>query len=166
MQPGDSYTFDFLGPSLEENLFLNQITAFGWLYSWDYTANYTDNLQYGDMNTGHLGSFSEIAPVMLWFQFTDGWLYDYVYNIVGDEMDLYNYFYCYETTVGSDYILMQFAISAGGGCAEEYSGAGPLYFRLSKDSPPAGKPLPGVIAALAIGGAAFIGRKLKLRRTQ
>jgi len=36
-------------------------------------------------------------------------------------------------------------------------------FRFKAGTPPAGEPLPGVMAALAIGGCAFLGRKLKNR---
>ena len=122
------------------------VDAFGW-----YDFNNPIELHYGYFigpTSGYLGEFHAGDAISIWIK-TNGSLS----NIPG--------IYTFSST---DLGYWEGSIAGGNDYGIWYSSVhSPFYFTFAEMAPPSGKPLPGVIAALVIGGCAFLGVKLKNR---
>ena len=103
-----------------------------------------DTGEIADVNTGYLGNFNAGDTIGLWFQFMG---YVYTSTDTGDEEVIYFSMKIWELEI----------FTMGSGFCNAF------YFKFVEASPPVGEPLPGVMAALAIGGCAFIGKNLRNR---
>ena len=126
----------------------HNVVAFGY-----YFLDNPANLIAGDFSTGHLGNFKAGDMIGYWVQSTgidniNAGIYTTTKTGI-DEHVFYNGFYN-----GKFYFIGLRSDSIGNYAAG---------FIFVEGTPPAGEPLPGVIAALAIGGCAFLGMKLKNR---
>jgi len=104
----------------------------------DYYSNNVSNFgtSFVDIETGYLGEFKAGDTIGLWVQ--DRW--GMIWTSTDIEEGYFNGVY-----------RMHGAFTVG---AQSYS-------EFAEMAPPVGEPLPGVIAALAIGGCAFLGKKLR-----
>ena len=139
------YTFDANGAvnfSFENSIAKDTIIKFGY-----YFLDNPEQLFAGDLATGYLGDFKVGDAIGIWIE-NDGSSWNITPGI-------------YTTTyTGMD---GQYFEGSGSGLIAVRTGNMRLglMFSLSQTDAPVGEPLPGVIAALAIGGCAFFGRKLR-----
>jgi len=121
-------------------------------YSGSFTGNDSDYFSsivglpgctFVDINTGYLGEFKSGDIIGIWIQDGNGTIYtsldtgreDVVFMGTSHWNGLYNFF--------------------------DLGSSAPCYLHGIEMAPPVGEPLPGVMAALAIGGCAFLGRKIR-----
>jgi len=136
---------------------MQNLNAFGYYYMSDPTTFYSgtvtgNNSDYFDSlgmivtgnvivdsNTGYLGEFKAGDTIGLWLK-VDGTIFTTTETSV-------------PATSGGGMVLRENSVLAAGGLM--------FCFQLSETTAPICEPLPGVIAALAIGGTAFLGRKFR-----
>jgi len=120
-------------------------------YGW-YDFNNPGELQSGyatSISTGYLGEFKAGDAIGMWFKVYNGTGYE-IYTFA--PTDIWNF-------IGA-------GVSGGGFCEVFFPPSSYfdyVSFRIVELAPLSGQPLPGVMAALAIGGCIFLGRKLKNR---
>ena len=156
-----SYTFDNAGSFYlafgvhQANISSSAIFAFGYyfiddpatLYSGTLIGNTSDYYSsraggwYVDLNTGYLGDFNAGDTIGIWIQETAGG--------------------AIKTTTGLPPLGGNEARGTLMSDGSTHVHLSSIMFHFVEINPPVGEPLPGVLAALAIGGVAFISRKIR-----
>jgi len=105
-------------------------------------SNYFNTVEHIlDVNTGFLGDFKAGDTIGIWVQMNGGDFYTTT-DSKGQGQSMYTLVFDAGTVI-TDFAFLNTA------------------FRFVDLTPPNGEPLPGVLAALAIGGCAFLGRKFR-----